>query len=188
MRIIFLLIIFFLTIVGCVDEKESSKEKSEKPKETEEILNEEEESVFSKVKYQVKSVYPFNEADAMEIYAYENFEIGSVSNIIEGKFFVPNQKELIKLNSNQIDKLEEILFGYVGGSFTESACYEPRHTMVFYKNGTPFTFLEICFECQGSQVYDSKNSKFDVDISDEKWTMLKDFFKSVGITYFGPHG
>lgn len=73
------------------------------------------------------------------------------------------------------------------GNVSEAAsCYVPRHAIVYSGSKETVAFQEICFECSGQRVEGDIVSY--IDFCDSKWSELKDFFKSVGITYFGPHG
>lgn len=190
-RIFFLVSLIF--VFSCKEEKtsENSKEKETETKEVveEEYVQEDDEwSDYIKVKYIKKDKYPFNEIDAVSVFSYENLLNNfseDPSTIEDGNFLIREQdiKDSINLSMPQIDSLEGVLFGYTGGNYDLADCYLPRHTIVFYNKGKAITFLEICMECNGSRTHD----KMSVGISAEKMKMLKEFFKSIGITYFGPH-
>lgn len=191
-RLFFLMGLLF--IFGC-DENKTSEKVKEKETETEDVIEEEyveaddEWSDYIEVEYINNDNYPFNEIDAVLIFSYENLLNNyseDPSAIEDGNFLIREQniKDSLVLTTVQMDTLEKILFGYTGGSYDEPDCYLPRHTIVFYKKGKPITFLEICMECNRSRIFDKMNA----GISAEKMKMLKDFFKNVGITYFGPHG
>lgn len=104
-----------------------------------------------------------------------------------GKFKTINQIESITLNDKQKKELERILYKTktkrAGNVSLASACYVPRHAIVYSGTNETIAFTEICFECNGQRAK-GKISTY-IDFCDSKWMELKDFFKSVGITYFG---
>ncbi|WDF76109.1 hypothetical protein PQ469_19655 [Mucilaginibacter sp. KACC 22773] len=61
-------------------------------------------------------------------------------------------------------------------------CFEPRNGIIFLnKKGSVIDYLEICFECKQ---YESKYNKLDVgEYCTQKFDMLRQFFKSVGVKY-----
>ena len=50
------------------------------------------------------------------------------------------------LNEEQKLTLFDLLYGRQGGD-NNTACYEPRHLIEFYKQEKRIAFIEICFEC-----------------------------------------
>lgn len=109
--------------------------------------------------------------------------------IVNGKFKTINSIDSITLNDNQKKQLEKLLYGsrtkHFGNVSEASGCYNPRHAIVYAGSQEVVAFQEICFECNG-QRYEG-NGPGIIDFCDEKWDELQEFFKSVGITYFGPN-
>lgn len=97
--------------------------------------------------------------------------------LVEGKFKTINQIEAITLNDFQKKGLEKILFKTkskrTGNVSTASACYVPRHAIVFSGSQEVVAFTEICFECNGQRANGKINTY--IDFCDGKWGELKLF-------------
>lgn len=133
-------------------------------------------------KYLVKQ---FKNADRIEVLSFENDSSNeSPSAIKEGVFYVNNLKEKLQLSNIQSDKLLKILSNYkmkrIGDVAISSVCYVPRHTIVFYNRGNAFAFIELCLECKNARTY---GGFLNLDFCDEKWGMIRDFLKSIGVKY-----
>ena len=95
-------------------------------------------------------------------------------------------EEVKTITFSQADELTDILYnyGYAGqtslGSFAD--CYLPRNAILFLNpQGKVFEFIEVCFECRKTEV-SSKNISLG-QMCDQKISMLKDLFRTVGIEY-----
>jgi hypothetical protein len=94
--------------------------------------------------------------------------------------------EVKMLTYTQVDNLTDILYNYGVWVITHIAgthdCYNPRNAIIFLdKNGKPFEYIEICFECKRTE-----ESSTRISIGqpcDQKMDMLKDFFSKAGIEY-----
>lgn len=99
----------------------------------------------------------------------------------ESKFI----KERINLNKEQILELTQLMSSdSCEPKEMVAACYMPRHLILFKdKKDTIIAYNEICIECVGSR-YSSNIEVY------QKYCMtdMKDFFKKVGIKYFGKNG
>ncbi|MDJ1481979.1 hypothetical protein QNI16_15870 [Cytophagaceae bacterium YF14B1] len=98
---------------------------------------------------------------------------------------VNRTRDSLILSDSQINKLTDILYNYSyhNGRVmqTISLCYTPRHKIVFYNvQNKAFAFIELCFECQNEE----HSPKVQLgDFCSEKWDLLKNFFREIGITY-----
>ena len=92
--------------------------------------------------------------------------------------------EVKTLNKTEVQNLTNIIYntGYKGHIFTisESGCYNPRNAILFVDAiGKTFAFIEICFQCQGRR---TSSAKVKVgEFCNQKYDLLKDFFKNAGI-------
>lgn len=145
-------------------------------------------------RYDTTSSYPFSEASSIELFSYPDrmswdtltqkhgtyFNVNILSN---GKMDVdPNQiRERIVLSQDQKHKLFNLLFNiqckWEGGS----ACFEPRHALVFYnKDQQAFAFIEICLKCAAVRTSDKVNFG---GLCYPKIIELSKLFESFGIKY-----
>lgn len=93
-----------------------------------------------------------------------------------------------ELNFIQIDKLSNLIFNTDYRKkdkthyLTFGKCFEPRNAIIFLDSeGRVLDFLEICFNCQQ---YRSGSEKLDPGVlCTQKYELLSDYFKVVGITY-----
>lgn len=108
----------------------------------------------------------------------------------DGKFTTINSIQTITLDNKQKKELEILLESTKtkrkGNMDEGSGSYNPRHVIVFSVPKETVAFNEICFESRGQRVGAPKGTQ--IDFCEEKWDSLKEFFKSVGVTYFGPQG
>jgi hypothetical protein len=94
--------------------------------------------------------------------------------------------EIKNLSITEIDTLTDILYntGFRGPTIRESeiGCYEPRNAILFIdKNGQTFEYIEICFQCEKVTV--SSDRITIGEICNQKFSLIKRFFKSKGIKY-----
>jgi hypothetical protein len=94
--------------------------------------------------------------------------------------------EIKTLTFAQVDKLTDVLYnyGYSGKIYlgSEPLCYDPKNAILFLdKDGKPFAFIEICFECGKTRV-SSENISLG-EMCDQKLSMLRDIFNNAGIEY-----
>jgi hypothetical protein len=130
------------------------------------------------------TTYPFNKADRIEIvsYPYKRNDFRNDKLIVDNKFIIKGIEERIRLNSAQMDTLFSILFDYKtkvqNSPIPVADCYNPRHSILFYKDKNPFAFLEVCLECGGTRK--SENTDFGVFCMG-KMCLLQQFFLKIGI-------
>ncbi len=126
--------------------------------------------------------YPFSVSDSVVIYGYPLRYGYSEVNIIEnGLFNVEGIDEKKNLDKDEIKKLNFILFHEKSNNreSTPADCFNPQHSIVFYKNGKAFSCLEICF------LYSVSKSYGDTQIGNNlsyKYLELNEFFHEVGLT------
>lgn len=85
----------------------------------------------------------------------------------------------ILLNQDQIRKLKSELGNCISEDWEISACYWPRHVIIFMNaKNEVFGYIEICFDCTNTE--SSKNLQFLERCALQQKKLLKDF----GITYF----
>lgn len=94
------------------------------------------------------------------------------------------------LSAVQLDSITNFLFNYGFGAevkgvcYGPSTCWNPRHALLFYKeiqDTAPFASIEICFECN---VIDTlPEAYFTGSYCHLKFTLLKSYFRQIGITY-----
>jgi hypothetical protein len=139
--------------------------------------------------------YPFSKCDYIEVMSYEsrmNWDtINGMSkdyyeySILEKgrmEVFRKNTIEKIRLSKEQNEKLFDILYKTNCFISEAAACYEPRHSFVFYNTEKkPFASIEVCLDCYGSR--ETKGVK-GIEFCDEKVEKLRKFLESIGIKYF----
>lgn len=141
--------------------------------------------------------YPFNQAKTIMVVAFDsyfrlNLNNGSTSRalILNDSLVKKNLKQIIKLDSNQINQLTNILFNYGIGKHcyanarTVYGCYEPRHAIVFLdSNNTVIDFFEICFECNS---YVTKDKLMENSLSEcnNQLSLIKKYFEKIGVTHW----
>jgi hypothetical protein len=94
--------------------------------------------------------------------------------------------EVRTLTHAEIDLLSDIVYnyGYKGPvSFVAvSNCYIPRNAILFLDcSGKLLEFIEICFDCERMRESSEKVSLGEV--CEQKFNMVKDLFRKVGIEY-----
>jgi hypothetical protein len=135
--------------------------------------------------------YPFNHAAQIILVSFDNkpdsnglIEIGSnklpmIANTID----YSKLDEIKTITNQQIDTLTGILYnnGYRGRIMIISeSCYNPRNAILFIDSiGRTFAFIELCFECGGHR--ESSDKVQTGEFCNEKYDLLKNFFKSSGI-------
>lgn len=126
--------------------------------------------------------FPVSEMDKIELVSYSP-RLNSYSDldlIIDDKFKLSYIKQRIALGKPQADSLLSILYNIkpspIGTDTTGVAdCYNPRHSILFYKGSKAIAFFEVCFECGGTR--QSKGVDFGL-FCPEKLCMLQRFFKA----------
>ena len=97
----------------------------------------------------------------------------------------PNDKIIQEkkiLTTDNINELSEILSKVPGEVAKIATCFTPHHAIFISKDN--FTsYINICFTCQ--RIETSENISFrNSDFDDNKWELLKMFFKNSGIKKF----
>jgi len=190
MKQILFSIILIITLFSCKEEVSNTDALNDE-------MNEQK-CVYKKYPYPKDSVFPFSQADKVEIIAYDS-AFGSafmggrihgytIERLNDSMATKSNIKDKVELNKNQTDTLFSIFLDYAFGDantgILSAACYNPRHAILFYKEGKLIEYVEICFECGGIEFVDSK-SKFSKLIYDnfcyDKRCYLIEFFKKCGV-------
>ena len=133
--------------------------------------------------------YPFEKAMHVQLVSYKTRDSGYLYAKLPMKHHKVDYsrlKEVISLSKKQIESLTDILYnyGFKGDDhfITHMMCYDPRNAILFVDStGKAFAFLEICFECHDYRV-SSKSIKTG-DFCEQKYDLLKAFFRKVGISY-----
>lgn len=141
--------------------------------------------------------YPFNQAQTIMVIAFDSYfrldsNYGSTSRtLIQNDSLVKkNLKQIITLDSTQINQLINILFNYGEGKHcyanarTVQGCYFPRHAIVFLdSNNRVIDFFEICFECNS---YVTKDKLLENSLSkcNNQLSLIKKYFEQIGITHW----
>lgn len=132
--------------------------------------------------------FPFSGASTIKLVAFEA-KHARVPLDKNGVLVDSSCKQILVLSQKQIDSLVDLLYNYNYSDsltvkrVTVSACYEPRHAILFYNNdGKLFAYLEICFEC--TEI--ASNIRIDAfgDFCEGKYELLENFFRQSGITFF----
>ena len=151
--------------------------------------------LLSSCRKNYKVFYPFSKCEYIEVISYESRlmwdTIGGMSkdyyeySILEKgrmKVFEKNTIEKIRLNKTQNEELFNILYNTNCSESLTAACYEPRHSFIFYnKEKKPFASIEVCLDCYSSR--ETKGIK-QIEFCDEKIIKLRTFLKSIGIKHF----
>ncbi len=141
--------------------------------------------------------YPFNQAKTIMVVTFESYfrlnsNFGSTSPaLIQNDSLVKkNLKQIITLDSTQINQLTNIIFNYGEGkrcyanARTVQGCYFPRHAIVFLdSNNRVIDFFEICFECNS---YVTKDKLLENSLSkcNNQLSLIKKYFEQIGITHW----
>lgn len=135
----------------------------------------------------LNKIYPFNKNIKIELVSFKpDYEsIPKKNGQIDTTKFI----ETKTLSHQEEEELIDILYNYnydpkvnrdsIIGEI--NICYEPRNAILFRnKKNKIITYLEICFECL--QYRKPKRLKIG-DFCQEKFDLLKDHFKRVGIKF-----
>lgn len=108
------------------------------------------------------------------------------------EFYKSITKESKLLSPAQINQLTNLLYNYgvksdksyhgILGVETKYSCYNPRNAILFLDNkGQLMEYIDFCFECHERRISSEKIhlNKF----CNQKYDLIKKFFKSVGINY-----
>ncbi len=129
--------------------------------------------------------WPFSEATKIIVHSFElDYENEfQESEIKDGNFILGGINGTVELNEKETLELYSVLHGTKTKRFGNTGvaydCYEPHHSIVFYKENEPIEYLEVCIECDAYRTF--KQTR--VDFCDEKWCNLLHFFQSVGLTF-----
>lgn len=146
---------------------------------------------------QRKQIYPFDKVASVEVVSFKGvyeYDFGVIvgqgqEEVEEPEVIKPDTFERVVLTDAQVDAFTDILFNYNYAKTTtigieDVSCYFPRQAVLFKNElGKTFESIEICFECALVHSTLPKRS-YGVFCSD-KYALLKAFFASLGITYFG---
>ena len=100
--------------------------------------------------------------------------------IVKNRLEKEKMNEIYDFNKSQIDSLTNILYNFDGLGYAP-ACYEPHHAIVFLKNEKVIEYIEICFQCHGVEL--SNGKAMQISFCSEKYEMIKELFKGIGIKY-----
>lgn len=142
-----------------------------------------------------KIPYPFSKSEYIEVISYGNrMDWDTINGMSKDyyeysildkgriKDFEKNSIEKVRLNKPQEEELYEILYNTNCFSPEVAACYEPRHSFIFYnKDQKRYAAIEVCLKCLGSR--ETKGVK-KIEFCEEKITKLKTFLESIGIKHF----
>jgi hypothetical protein len=157
----------------------------------------------------IKRNHPFDKATSIKIVSFKTLDKEVVEweiPKVNGQVDFTRLFEVKVLNKKQTAKLLDILINinYIPLPVTkaddesdeesivreikESLCYTPRHAILFENaKGQVFSYIEICIECLRYKTYPDtlEIGEFCAD----KYTMLEDFFRELGIVYgIGQYG
>lgn len=131
--------------------------------------------------------YPFNKASRIQILSFKDDDFIPV---VHRKVDYSRVYEYRDLSVDQIDTLTDILYNLdydlniksgtriVG----EYKCYEPRNGILFLNaKGEAFEFIEICFQCHKTR--SSSKRILEGAYCNQKFDLLKNFFRTAGISY-----
>ncbi|MBW4888139.1 hypothetical protein KXQ82_00365 [Mucilaginibacter sp. HMF5004] len=153
--------------------------------------------------------YPFNKAVYVKLVSFEDYSAGPPSkihidgntskrvntdSIYESKIPFRNKyinysvfKEIKVIDKFSLNKLTDILYNigdkapnWIGDS--GYSCYSPRNAILFIDDkGNTFAHIDICFECHQYRVSSEKIKMG--EFCEQKFDIIKGFFKSTGIEY-----
>jgi hypothetical protein len=111
-------------------------------------------------KINISEIYPYNQADNVEIIAFYTKQNDYENLLKNGKVNLsPDEIDDRKfLNGEQIYKLAQLFNNPLAEECNiYTNCYDPKHLIVFYDiKGKAFTFIEICLECFETFASDKK--------------------------------
>jgi hypothetical protein len=131
--------------------------------------------------------YPFNKNSGIKIISFKDDEFIPINN---RKVDYSRIYEYQDLSTDQIDTLSDILYNLdydpnykprtrIAGEYK---CYEPRNGILFLNaKGEVFEFIEICFECHKTRL--SSKRIIEGAYCNQKFDLLKNFFRTAGISY-----
>jgi hypothetical protein len=132
--------------------------------------------------------YPFNKASQIKIVSFLKQPNEATASLPKENDTICYSKlsEIRNLSIIEVDTLTDILYniGFRGAILRESemSCYEPRNAILFIdKNGRTFEYIEICFECEQTTL--SSDKIILGDICNQKFGLIKKFFRKAGIMY-----
>lgn len=150
-------------------------------------LNRNKESSLKKCQYKsipavVDTTYPFAQADKIVAHSFQ--PNGQYSTIKKGKFEL-KVDETVELSPEQRERLFDIFFNLESIPDTSSVqttrlparCHIPHHTLVFYKDGKAFDFIEICLRCRNHKT----NSNLYIQFCDDAWCELYRFLNDINL-------
>ena len=140
--------------------------------------------------------YPFNKAAKIQLISFNGYSSAGIDTILKPLKNMPNlrmpiclvpSKEVRILDTQQIDKLSSLFYNYdyirKPNIFGDIKCYEPRNGILFLDNKDKvFALIEICFDCEKMHLSNPK-IKMGSEVSSLKITLIKSFFKNIGIEY-----
>lgn len=144
--------------------------------------------------------FPFNQAKTIKVVSFKKpdnetleYEIPKIN----GQVDLSRLFEIKTLNKGQKSKLLDLLVNINYTPITDTnlkndslesreirvnMCYIPRHAILFEnEKGQVFSYIEICIECLRHKTYPD-NLKTG-DFCYEKYKLLEDFFRDIGIVY-----
>lgn len=135
-----------------------------------------------------RSIYPFNKAVSVAVLSFDA-KLGRTP-IDQDTIVHAKAKETVVLSTNELNRLTDVLYNYNYSketnlfSETTVGCYYPRHAIVFLdKSDKVISYIELCLEC--SQVKTSLPKESTGQFCEGKYDLLRAYFVSIGIRYFG---
>ena len=141
-------------------------------------------SCTNKKEERYNETFLFAKADEIEILSYPNRnDWDSNGEVIDNGKVKLDQKRIVQrimITKLQSEKLFDILYNFsCKDQEVNAACYEPRHSIIFYKKKKAFAFIEICLDCMNTHSTDGiKHFGFCA----EKINAIDDLFHKVGLT------
>ena len=119
----------------------------------------------------IGNTFPFSESTNVDLVFYKKEQLSSDLT----KFNKIPLKKSVRLNENEKKEIFEILFNTTCFIEVRSACYYPRHAIVFTKAKDTLGIIEVCLECSHSRVTEGIDR---IEMCDRKVEKLDSFFKS----------
>lgn len=168
MRVVFIIAIACISLISCETKNERTQS---------EIIDE-----------KMSKTFPFSDNGKIELLSYKNRRLYT-RNIYEDSiyfsFINDNEKivERITLNKMLSSELYKLYFTERCAETESAACYDPRHSIIFYNNKSKIIgSIEICFDCGTKMIRGKVAPKGDCRSNDAKLVAI---FKEAGIKYFG---
>jgi len=143
----------------------------------------------------MEQIFPFSEADKIEVISYPVRHkwdtIRNDGHHQELNYLVKDQKLMVDeayikekrvLTEDAKKLLFEFLFEDRGNNQSDVACFNPRHSILFYREDKIIAFMEVCLEC-GNADSDFKY-KYE-NLNYETIGELESIFNEAGIKYYG---